>query len=197
MNTDSHIYHFCKRIERSGTHRRKLKKINENTFIVGTSMKVKNFPNYVIDICSTNEFEIDKKKCHFFQRVLKNSIYYETEFYARNKRTNSSCIQFLFDNVIHVGIIKTFFRVCQCSCDLQCQKCNIDCKNYAIVSTCNTNKSFHCDFVDDYIPTIYSCEETNNLQIINVSDILNICYYICVSEKIFVIELTNNNEWEN
>ena len=197
LKRDSAIYGFCEKIEKSGTHRRKLKKIDEKTFICGISVKVRDLPNYVIDICCTYNLTIDPTKCHFFNRLLKSGIYYETEHYARNKKSNSSCVQFMYDNTTHVGFIKTFFRICKCPCILLCEKCVVECKTYVIISECDTAKPYKCSVSQRYISTISTCHKTENLRLINVNDISNICYYVRVDEKFFALELTNNKEIKN
>ena len=95
LKRDSAVYYFCKENEKSGTHRRKIKEIAINTFIVGLPIKDRNLPSYILDILSDNLIEIEKSKYHTFNRLLHNNIYYENEFYARNKKTNSTCIKFM------------------------------------------------------------------------------------------------------
>ena len=151
-------------------------------------MKITDLPKYIIDICDSNDLAIDVKKCHFFNRLLKSKVYYESEHYARNKKSNSSCIQFEHNNAIQMGFIKTFFRVCKCSCIFSCEEC----KTYAIVSECTTARAFKCDLDQDYIPTVYSCTKRENLLLVNVSDIVNVCYYLSVDDKSYSVTLTNN-----
>ena len=196
IKKDSSIYNFCKKIEKSGTHRRKLKKVGEQTFICGVSIKHKNLPDYVIDICNANDLRIDVNKCHFFNRLLKSGVYYETEQYALNKKSNSSCIQYVHDNVVHIGFIRSFFRICQCLCVFSCEECVDECENYAIISECTTEKAYTCTVTQSYIRTIRSSFRTENLHLIKVNDVLNICYKISVDKNLFIVELTNNNESE-
>ena len=164
LEIESLDYCFCKKIEKSGTHRRKIKEIDENMYIAGVSKKVQSIPSYVKNVLSHNAVIIDKSKCHFFHTLLSKGIYYETECYAEAKKSNSTFIKFTYDNNVCVGIVQTFLRVCKCPFQSSCDDCNDECKNYAIVLECKTEKVFMCDFI-----------ENNNNMLISLTDISNIC----------------------
>lgn len=98
---ESEVNDFSQKIEKSGTHRRKLKKINENEYAVGVDRKFNDLPDFIIDILQANNLYVERiqNKCHFFRVILQNNIYYETESYASRKITNSSCIKFIENNI--------------------------------------------------------------------------------------------------
>ena len=89
LRPDSGAYYFCKKIARSGTHRRNMHQIDENQFMVGVSVKIEIIPEYILDVSYQCNIEVNHQKCHFFRRLLKDNIYYESEFYSQNKKTNS------------------------------------------------------------------------------------------------------------
>ena len=115
---------FCKKIEKSGTHRRKIKKIDENVYIVGAYVKARGIPTHVLDILFDNNFEIDESKIHMFNRLLKNRCYYESELYAKTKKNNSTCITFIYNSTAYIGITQIFIRICKCLCGFPCVQCN-------------------------------------------------------------------------
>ena len=60
----------------------------------------------------------------------------------------------MYDNIACIGIIQMFLGVCKCDCKSPCEECNNECKNYAIVLKCITEKVFECNFIENAIPTI-------------------------------------------
>ena len=90
-----------------------------------------------------------------------------------------------------------FLRVCKYDCKSPCEECNNECKNYAIVLKCIMEKVFECNFIENAIPTIFSCEKTNNLLLISLSDIVNTCYYLGVDKNTYAINVINNTKFTN
>ena len=91
-------------------------------------------------------------------------------------------------------IIQIFIRICKCPCGFPCVQCNATCNNYAIVSKCITEKTFENDFVNNSMPAVFLCEKMNDLILINICDIVDICHYLSIDDRKFAIELINNKK---
>lgn len=92
IGPESDVLKFCKKVERSATHRHKLKLIYDDMFIVGAHAKVDVLPINTTNLLINNNILFDENKCHVFRSFLKNGVYFETESYAQKKKTNSSIV---------------------------------------------------------------------------------------------------------
>lgn len=190
-------FEFCKKTDASGTRRYKTKYLQQNIFAVGLYKKSGFIPAYIINALNMVYNVINIDKCHLFKRLLKNGMYYESEAHAYTKKSNSSCIKYITDNVSNIGIINQFITVCNCECEASCTECNEDCLVYAIVTKCIVERNFICPVTENYIPTILTCDKIDNDYVaVNVKNIINVCYYFKVDDKYFVVEPTNIYEIE-
>lgn len=197
IKQQSYSYNFCQKIMKSGTHRRKLKKINDNVYVVGKDTKVARLNDDITDMFNDNQIIINYNKLHEYKKLLKNTVYYEIDTLAQYKKSNSSCIKFIHNDKIRFGLIKKFIRVCDCECSFPCEDCNHNCKNYATVNTCIVNLAYHCNFDNNYIPTVHLCQKTDNLVLIEIHNIVNICYFVCNEENMYIIEILNDADSES
>ena len=44
------------------------------------------------------------------------------------------------------------------------------------------------------MPAVFLCEKINDLILINISDIVDICHYLSIDDSKFAIELINNKK---
>ncbi|KAJ8676847.1 hypothetical protein QAD02_012634 [Eretmocerus hayati] len=121
LRPDSEVFKFCELIEKSGTHRRKTRVISEGIFAVGLYKKSSATLQYIIDALENNRIAFHGKTLHLFQRILLRSMYVETESYACETKTNSSCIGFKYNELVQIGIVEQFFTLCDCACSEKCE----------------------------------------------------------------------------
>uniref|UniRef100_A0ABD2WGD7 DUF4218 domain-containing protein n=1 Tax=Trichogramma kaykai TaxID=54128 RepID=A0ABD2WGD7_9HYME len=204
IKKDSDVYFFCNRIEKLGTHRRRLQKLNENMFIVGKSVKNMKLEKFIEKCFDDHGINFDHKKLHTYQKLIKHNVYYETDSVSEKKKSNSSCITYLVQDKVKFGIIKSFVKMCNCQCYFQCYECNEQCKNYAIVVPKEVEKTYYCPLTNEYIPHFYSCiydkNEPNNKEdeyvLVELSDILDVCYLICIDKNQLIVKRINKYEAE-
>lgn len=112
----------------------------------------------------------------------------------RKKLTRlSSCIKYMYNGSTCVGTLDMFITVCKCACISSYDQCDENCKTYAVVAKCLTRGAFFCDTAGECVPTISSCEKTEDFTVIRIEDILNVCYYVKVDENVFVVDLNSRN----
>lgn len=92
LRPETAVYNFCKKIDLSGTHRYKTKYLSNNIFAIGCYKKLIGIPEFIVNAMRDHYNILYNFKCHFFKRLLKNGIYYETEAHAYTKKSNSSCV---------------------------------------------------------------------------------------------------------
>lgn len=107
---------FCKKIDSSGIRRYKTKHLQNSTYVVGAYSKLKTLPTQILNVTQSIQ-NFDLSKSHFFHRLLKSGIYYETENDVNRKKTNSVLIKYVYNNENHFGILQYFLRVCTCTCN--------------------------------------------------------------------------------
>uniref|UniRef100_A0ABD2WF79 Uncharacterized protein n=1 Tax=Trichogramma kaykai TaxID=54128 RepID=A0ABD2WF79_9HYME len=95
IEKDSDVFLFCNRIEKLGTHRRRLQKLSGNMYIEGKSVRSSQLEEYVEKCFEDNGIHVHYNKLHTYQKLLKNNVYYETDTKSQNKKSNSSCITYL------------------------------------------------------------------------------------------------------
>lgn len=183
----SEVFNFLKKIELSGTHRRKVKQLCHNIFAVGSYKKF-HVTNDFLNKFIAQHIVINPLKCYEFNALLSKSVYYETYEYGNKKKTNSSCVKYLHDEKLNIGIIKKFVHICKCECLTASDTCTVECKCYAIVEKCNINPFFYCNETDSHIPTIYICERTEEEIFIDIKFFCNICFYTLIDDSTYAIE---------
>ena len=122
----------------------------------------------VLNLLISNE-----KKLHFFNRLFKNIITYETTVYSSGKKTDSSCVKYISNNNEKIGFIKYFVKTCLCGCNSlnTCYNCCNSCKVYGLIVQCETELAFF-DNDNTSISTMYTCKESKELIAIEIENII-------------------------
>ena len=192
LQPESEAFEFIKRIEVSGTRRFKTKHLFEKTYAVGVYKKLVIISDVIANILRLKNITFDENKCHIFKKILVNGMYFETKMYSENKKSNSSCMKYILDDVTHVGIIYHFITICNCLCEAPCNQCEDDCVTYAIIKKCIVNEAFPCPISETRIPTIFLCREVeDDFDVINIKNIVNVCYYFKVDDVKYVVQPAN------
>ncbi|KAJ8669398.1 hypothetical protein QAD02_000657 [Eretmocerus hayati] len=196
LQLGSEVAQFCNSMEKSGTHRRKMKCIFENVYALGAPKTFSSLPEKFAVILGQHNISVNGNKFHLIHGILKGNIHIETSSYAKKKKTNSSCIEYVSNGIVRFGIVDQFITVCKCACTNKCEECNELCKTYVVVSECLTALAFFCNFSQSFIPNIFKRTETNVVHVIEVQDILGVCFAIDVEDKSYVIKPLNDEEVE-
>lgn len=196
LRVDSAAWRFCRRIDKSGTHRHKTRHLSNKIYAVGAFTKTNFVPDIILETLRVLINDgIDTSKCHIYHKLLKDGIFYETELYVKNKKTNSTLVKYEHNNEIHYGILHCFITLCKCECGKKCNECNDDCQSYAIINQCEIEKAFACNFEDIYVPNMYTCAKIpNQLLAIDLDSIVHICYYFMVENIYYVTVPCNLDE---
>ncbi|KAJ8669269.1 hypothetical protein QAD02_000528 [Eretmocerus hayati] len=196
LQPGSEVAQFCNKMGKSGTHRRKTKCISQNVFALGARQKCSSLPEKFSNILSEHNISVNGNQVHLIHEILKGNIYIETSSYAKKKKTNFSCIEFVSNGTVRFGFVDQFITVCRCGCTNKCEECNELCKTHVIVSECSTDLAFFCNFSQSFIPNIFKCTETNIVHVVDVQDILGVCFAIDVEDKSYIIKPLNDEEVE-
>lgn len=197
LRPETEVHKFCKKMDHSGTHRYKVKFLRNNLFAIGCYIKINEIPEFVINAMRNNYNILNYSKCHFFKRLLKNGMYYENEAYAYTKKSNSSCIKYNHNNINNFGVVQQFITVCDCDCETPCNRCNENCAFYAIITRCIVNNAFVNSVTESPVVNIFKCNKIDNdFVAINVTNIINVCYYFIVDDHYYIVDPSNLNEVE-
>lgn len=183
---------FCTKTEQRTKYRRKLRFISNKIFVVGTYYKEKNDH----EVRNTLNFNVinSNTKLHYFKRLFKDNIMYETEAYSSNKMLNSTCLKYVRNSSEKIGIVKYFVRVCACNCesDYACNNCKNECKTFAIVKQCKKHHAFF-DGLNNPVPTIYICDVKipEILVAVEINNIECSCFKIKYNDYFYAIEPAN------
>lgn len=190
---------FCKKTDSRTRNRRKLTKIDDQSYMLGIYHKEKK---ETVDFLK-EEFPILNlsNNLHFIKRIMLNKIVYETQFYSKGKKTNSSCLKFKLGNEEKYGCIKHFLKICYCDCKdaNKCDCYNSDlCKVYAIVAECKSEIAF---FNDLNLPPIHGINMLNNNEpqkfvTLELENFMCSCYQIEIDDDTYFIEPVNCKEFE-
>lgn len=121
------------------------------------SIKKKNICklNKIKQILGTN---VDNVKFHFFKWLVKENLVFESEFYCKGKMSNSSCIKYILNGIIKIGVIQYFLKLCRDESQRisHCMHCNDKCKTYAIISEYEKKTAFSWNGLPIYnfIPSV-------------------------------------------
>lgn len=190
LNKNSETYRFCKKLELSGTHRRKLKEIQTNIFAVGKVTKLKTIPDIIRNAL---DIQWNRAICFRFKQLLKHDIFYESNFSSTKKKSNSSYCIYKIDGRKRIGIIDTFISVCFSNDDEICGNCT----NYAIIIDQEDTLAFRCPVVEHYMNTIFKCKDSTNriARAVEISKLESVCFNILNVEQFVIIPL-NTQEFE-
>lgn len=172
IEADSIIYNYCCRLKRA---KRKYKshQISSKIFIVGG---IKQHNNVPVNI--ENELLLLEERgtnVQIFARIIKSNQLYTSELYTRHIKTNSSYIKFTKNDEIGFGSINCFLKISNCKCNSFCQAaCNAT--YYAVVKKCRFSVRFNIPEIT--LDRIYRCSLTDEIIIISLDDIINVCFYI-------------------
>lgn len=197
---DSLAYQFCKKIEKSGTHRLKAKFVLEKIAIIGKCNKfTESFETFRNCITSFG-LNIDSKLSVFY-KLLNNEIIYSSELYDEKYSTTSCCVKYQYNGIMNIGIIKCFLRVSTCLCGKNCNMCYNNCKLYAIVTKCKTTNNCIAPLKDIYLSFIHKFTNSQNEEytLINVNDLITVCFKVVISGKpnvVYAIEPATLTEYE-
>ncbi|KAJ8679049.1 hypothetical protein QAD02_014836 [Eretmocerus hayati] len=179
---NEHVLSFCDRVEKRSQMRRKLTKISDKTYVLGSWYKKKHLTElkFILRRVVNNSSQL-----HFFRRLFMSGTTYETRSYSKNKKKNSSCCIYSVNGTDHIGMIKNFVRVCDCNSKFpkDCES-NISCKSYALVSRCRSKNVFSYKR-DQFIPTIFESEECNpdSPDVISLGKINHVCFTLDFSDN--------------
>lgn len=195
---NNYVTQFCSSIETRCKNRRKLSLLRNNLFMVGARYKEKNLETV------KNIFgNIDVSKFHFFKRLMKDNIYYETKFYSLKNKKNSSCVKYTRNSKIQIGSIQYFLQICRNDCECKaayCSNCDHNCRVYAIVLEYTFKPAFILTILgqETSIPNNYLCEhsEHESYVAVNVDNIQCTCYENPINDHIYATAPCNFKESE-
>ncbi|XP_057334280.1 uncharacterized protein LOC130673325 [Microplitis mediator] len=197
---NSKIALFCERLEKSGKNRRKLRKIYDNTSILGNCKRVESLPDDLV-ICFSNHHTLgDVKKIYEFQRLFKNRFVYESQLYKRKRKINSTFVKYfdIEDQNYFFGVITKFIQLCFCNCHNNCENCISNSEFYAIINKLTTITPFET-LSNVKIDSIHLCKITDeeNLFAVKIDNLKNVCYtvekfndnnYLFVIDSVYCID---------
>lgn len=110
-NNESKMTRFCEKMELSSKRRKKLHKINDFSFILGTVTNVTSLKQEVKNVLLIHDIDNSIVRYSTFKRLYQGGIVYDSKSYNRKRRTNSSLVKYELDGSICTGIINTFVKV--------------------------------------------------------------------------------------
>ena len=190
---ESIVSHYCEILESKS--RLKAQKISEKISIVGKIIKPSNLSDTIL-YCFRN-INFIEENVRLFHRILINNLFIDCVAYGRKRKTKSSVIEYIKDEVSYIGRIEIFVKMCNCNCEEQCDNCQQNCQTYAIVNKYHTQEAFYCAFSTSFSPHIYLCTvNENSLTAVPVNNIRQVLFQLDMENSIYVIAPVNTIETE-
>lgn len=86
LQPNTEVFKFCQKIEKSGVFKYKLKPLGEKIFAIGAFKNIKILPVDKLNILKNYVQIPEQSKFYVFTKLLKNTIYIETESYSKKKK---------------------------------------------------------------------------------------------------------------
>lgn len=203
LQVGSLAYKFCKKIEKSGTHRLKAYFVMEKIAIIG---KCKQFNESFEKFrnCLTSFGLNIGSNLNVFYRLLKSNLVYSSEMYDAKFKTTTCCVKYRYNGVKSIGVVQCFLRMSTCSCGKNCNACYDNCKLYAIVKKCKTTNNFFAPLQNTCLSFIHKFTNSQNEEylLIDVNDLITVCFKLVIAGKpkepnvVYAIEPATLSEYE-
>lgn len=96
----------------------KLQSIGESVYIAGGLSRLR-IENEILMLLINKGIEGTRQV--IFKKLFKNKVLFTSQIYTRAKRTNSSFVRYVDDNILKIGQIQLFLKIMHCHCRNLCQ----------------------------------------------------------------------------
>lgn len=168
----------------------------DNIFTAGSIKKLNGIPNILVENEAMNLFQ-NYTNIYQFKKLYKDRYLYTSEL-CKETLKNSMYVKFSKDNLLQYGLVKYFLLIKYCNCNKDCE-CNS--KSYvAIIKTLITESCKLNIYDQEKILRNYNIitQELNEFKIIQVKNLIHVCYYIKIVEtnNCYIIDPINTIEKE-
>lgn len=157
--------------------------ISPNTYVVGSILR-----NLQINDITDTAISTVRGNIFFFNRLKKSDILYIASCNTKGNK-NSSVAVYDENDSQKIGVIQTFLRVSQCMCE---NLCDCDSEYKAVIQRFHSMTEFHTLEPPSQISFVLTCNLSNNIDIVPIETLCNVCVLCSVENKEYVVPILNN-----